>query len=114
MFGKPTWFRPKVIGYGLKPVTWQGWAYTLTWAGVLLVPFWALLLRQQVVEALAWLGCSIAALGYDVWQIRRGMVPPVVAARAGARQAHEGIWFLADENAAGPVATRNYDLKLKR
>lgn len=114
MFGNPTWFRPKIIGYGLKPVTWQGWAYTLTWAVVLLVPFWALLMRHQVVEALAWLGCSVAFLCYDVWQIRRGLMPPVAAGRPGVPQANDGIWFLAEENAALPVATRNYDLKLKR
>lgn len=113
MFGKPSWFRPKAIGYGLKPVTWQGWVYSLAWAGVLLVPFWALLMRHQIVEALAWLGCSVAALGYDVWQIRRGMIPPVVRERPVARHANDGIWFLAEENAGTPVATRNYHLKLK-
>ena len=28
MFGKPNWFRPKTFGWGLTPITWQGWAYT--------------------------------------------------------------------------------------
>ena len=114
MFGKPNWFRPKMIGYGLKPVTWQGWAYTLTWAAILLLPFLALLLRHQPVEALTWLGCSVGVLAYDVWQIRRAMIPPVVAARTAPQQAGDGVWFLGEENAAQPVATRNYDLKLKR
>lgn len=113
MFGKPNWFRPKMIGWGLKPVTWQGWAYTAGWAGVLLVPFWALLMRHQAIEALTWLACGIGVLCYDVWQIRRDMIPPV-AGRQTARQGNDGIWFLGEDNAASPVATRNYDLKLKR
>jgi hypothetical protein len=30
MFGKPQWFaRRKYLGWGLMPITWQGWAYTL-------------------------------------------------------------------------------------
>jgi hypothetical protein len=112
MFGKPAWFRPKLIGWGLKPVTWQGWAYTAIWAGVLLFPFWALLMRYQALEGLTWLGCGIAVLAYDVWQIRRGLIPPVAAAGAPA-QTNDGVWFLGDE-VAKPVATRNFDLKLKR
>jgi hypothetical protein len=113
MYGKAEWFRPKMTGFGLRPVTWQGWAYTLAWAGIILTPFWALLMRHQPLESLTWLGCSIGVLAYEVWHIRRGMVPPVVASPP-ARQASEGVWFLGDENAAKPVATRNYDLKLKR
>ena len=111
MFGKSAWFRPKIVGWGLKPVTWQGWAYTATWAGVLLVPFWALLVRHQAMEALTWLGCSLGVLVYDVWQIRRGMIPPIVTAPSPA--GNDGVWFLGDE-AAKPVAMRNFDLKLKR
>ncbi len=30
-------FRPKRYGYGLYPVTWQGWMLTLALVGVLLV-----------------------------------------------------------------------------
>ncbi len=113
MFGKPAWFRPKLIGWGLKPVTWQGWAYTAAWGAVLLLPFWALLLRHQSMEALTWLGCCMGVLRYDVWQIRRGLVPPVAAGNQVAAQPNDGVWFLGDE-AAKPVATRNFDLKLKR
>ncbi|HUE69913.1 MAG TPA: hypothetical protein VMP01_03405 [Pirellulaceae bacterium] len=113
MFGKPAWFRPKLIGWGLKPVTWQGWAYTAAWAGVLLLPFWALLMRHQPLEALTWLGCGIGVLFYDAAQIRRGMIPPVAVAANAPAQANDGVWFLGDE-VAKPVATRNFDLKLKR
>ena len=37
MFGKPQWFREKKLGWGLTPVTWQGWVYALVWAAVLVV-----------------------------------------------------------------------------
>jgi len=39
MFGKPNWFRPKTFGWGLTPITWQGWAYTAVWGGLLVAPF---------------------------------------------------------------------------
>ena len=46
MFGKPHWFRPKRFGWGLTPVTWQGWVYVLVWIAVLLGAY--LLLLTQV------------------------------------------------------------------
>lgn len=30
----PVWFRPKRYGFGATPVTWQGWALTLGFVGV--------------------------------------------------------------------------------
>lgn len=27
MIGKPEWFKKKKFGWGLTPVTWQGWVY---------------------------------------------------------------------------------------
>ncbi len=39
MFGKPEWFRPKSFGWGLTPITWQGWLYTAAWSAVMIVPF---------------------------------------------------------------------------
>ena len=46
MFGKPNWFRPKTFGWGLTPITWQGWAYTGGWVGLLVAPFSLLLIAQ--------------------------------------------------------------------
>ena len=63
-------------------------------------------------EALAWLGCSLGLLWYDVAQIRRSLIPPVVARPQPARSTGDGIWFLGDETPR--VATQNFDLKLKR
>src|SRR5262245_32600048 len=75
MFGKPQWFVPKSFGWGLHPVTWQGWAYTGVWTSLIVVPFLILLTRYQpgegprVMEASIWLGASVSALVYDVYLI---------------------------------------------
>lgn len=41
MIGKPAWFRPRKAGWGIYPITWQGWVYVgsilaLCFAGMLL------------------------------------------------------------------------------
>ena len=33
----PDWFAPKRYGYGATPITWQGWALTLGFVGVLIL-----------------------------------------------------------------------------
>jgi hypothetical protein len=71
MFGKSEWFQPKTVGWGLHPVTWQGWMYALSWMGVIAAPFVALITRQQAPESLIWLTASLAALLWDVRAIRR-------------------------------------------
>lgn len=35
MYRKAEWFRPKSIGWGLTPITWQGWVWTLGWSAAL-------------------------------------------------------------------------------
>ena len=71
MFGKPQWFRPKTFGWGLTPVTWQGWVYTLIWCGLLIGPFNLLLIRGQSGEAIVWL---FAAIGLLIWDVRTILV----------------------------------------
>ena len=73
MFGKPHWFRPKTFGWGLTPITWQGWVYTLGWCLLLIGPFNLLLLRGQSVEAVVWLVAAIGLLVWDVYGILRAM-----------------------------------------
>jgi len=73
MFGKPEWFRPKRFGWGLTPITWQGWVYTAIWSLVMIVPFLLLLLRSQSPEAMLWLTATIALLLWDVYLILRAM-----------------------------------------
>ncbi len=66
MFGKPEWFVPKRFGWGLTPVTWQGWVYTGIWAAVLSLPFVALLLTKGWVEAVVWMVVMMVLLVVDV------------------------------------------------
>ena len=50
MFGKPQWFRPKAIGWGLTPISWQGWAYTALWSAAIAGPFLLLLVSGKPIE----------------------------------------------------------------
>ena len=82
MFGKPQWFRPKAIGWGLIPISWQGWLYAGGWTGAISLPFLLLIGRHQPVEAMAWLTLGLGALTCDVWQILRGFrAPPASSSR---------------------------------
>lgn len=66
MFGKPEWFVPKRFGWGLTPVTWQGWVYAGVWSAVLSLPFVALLLAKGWVEAVVWMAAMMVLLVIDV------------------------------------------------
>jgi hypothetical protein len=118
MFGKPQWFRPKAIGWGLIPVSWQGWTYSAGWALVIGLPFLLLLGRHQALEAMTWLGLSAGALTYDVWHILRSFGAPrgggSGAPAAGAPKSDDNILYILDSRPGQPVATRNYNLQLRR
>ena len=73
MFGKPRWFRPRVLGWGLTPITWQGWGYTAIWAGVLLGPYLWLVCRGEIWIASIVEATLIAVLVFDTWQILRAI-----------------------------------------
>ena len=73
MFGKAEWFAPKKFGWGLTPVTKEGWIYTGVWAGILILPFLLLLLIGKWPEGLIWLAFSIGVLILDVKLILRAM-----------------------------------------
>lgn len=73
MFGKPEWFVPKRIGWGLTPVTWQGWVYALVWGVIIAAPFVGLLLSRGVVEAIIWMAAAMGFLIVDVRIILRGI-----------------------------------------
>jgi hypothetical protein len=66
MFGNPVWFREKEVGWGLVPVTWQGWLYAAAWLAVVACPFVLLVERQQAIEALIWMAASSSTLAWDV------------------------------------------------
>lgn len=116
MFGQPNWFRAKKFGWGLVPITWQGWAYTGAWVTALVVPFWGLLAQDQphVPEALTWLACGIGLLCLDVRSILKAMNPTVATASV-VRSApkDDGILYILDDSPA-QLATRNYNLQLRR
>jgi hypothetical protein len=73
MFGKPEWFQTKVVGWGLQPKVWQGWAYSLAWMGVMAIPFAAMISRRQVPEACIWLALTWGMLIRDVSNIRQAV-----------------------------------------
>ena len=73
MFGKPEWFRTKVVGWGLQPRVWQGWAYSLAWMAATAMPFVALISRRQVPEACIWLLLTGGMLIWDVANIRQAV-----------------------------------------
>lgn len=107
MFGKPNWFRPKAFGWGLTPITWQGWAYTGGWVGLLVAPFSLLLLAHKELEALVWLACGGGLMFYDVRSILQAMKPPVV------KKPQEDVLYIGPESGAAEFATRKYDMRLR-
>ncbi len=109
MFAKPHWFRKKRVGWGLVPVTWQGWVYALVWLLVLCLPFVWLVGRQLAPEALIWLVAAGGLLLWEVRQIRRAMRPPVDSAET----AGDVVYIGDDEAPPDHLATRKFDLHLR-
>lgn len=103
MFGKPNWFRPKTFGWGLVPVTWQGWIYSLVWALIISAPFLFLLLRTQWIEAVVWM---VAAIGVLTWDVRA-----ILRAINAAEQAN--TFYIGEDDAEDHVETENYDLHVR-
>jgi hypothetical protein len=110
MFGKPEWFEAKKIGWGLRPVTWQGWAYTGAWASAIGVPFVALLANSGFWESLVWMAASIGLLVWDVRQIRREL--------PGSQKAdsppEDDVLYIGDEEPGQRLATARFDMELRR
>lgn len=104
MFGKPEWFKKKKWGWGLTPITWQGWVYTLVWSGVICGPFTLLVSRAQIVEALIWMGATISFLCFDVFATMKKMK---------AQNDLQNLYFIDDETPDSPVSTETFDLHLK-
>lgn len=115
MFGKPQWFVPKKFGWGLRPVTWQGWAYSLVWAAMIAAPFVLLLTRSQPLEAGVWMLASCSALFYDVYlilqQMRGGPAKKAKPTAAEGLKTPNDVLYIGDD--AEPVATRNFQLRRK-
>lgn len=118
MFGKPNWFRPKAIGWGLVPISWQGWLYSAGWGGAIALPFLLLIGRHQPIEAAVWLMLGLGGLAYDVRQILRAIQGPrrtqVAAPVAAAAKLDDNVLYILDSRPGQPVATRNYNLQVRR
>ena len=105
MFGKPEWFREKTIGWGLFPITWQGWAYALVWTGLIIGPFIGLLSTGRVPESLVWMGASI---GFVCWDVRQ-----IMGEMHAAANPPEDLFYIDEETDTTQLATRSYDLHIR-
>jgi hypothetical protein len=106
MFGKPEWFREKKIGWGLDPISWQGWVYVFLWVNVLIVPFTVLLTRNQPLEAGVWIVTILAFMLREVYVMKRAL-----AEKADSPEQ------TANDQGSPPVdciETRNFDLERRR
>jgi len=114
MFGKPQWFRPKAIGWGLTPISWQGWTYTAGWAVAIAAPFVMLIASEKAVEAFIWMGLGLGALVYDVRQILLAMNPPKATPVATAAKHDDNVLYIMDDSQTHPrVATRGFNLQAR-
>ena len=114
MFGKPQWFRPKAIGWGLTPISWQGWAYTALWSAAIAGPFLLLLVSGKPIESFIWMGLGTGALAYDVRQILLAMNPPKAAPEATVVKHDDNVLYIMDDSQTHPrVATRGFNLQAR-
>jgi hypothetical protein len=114
MFGKPQWFRPKAIGWGLVPISWKGWAYTALWAAAISGPFVLLLGSGKAAEAFIWMGLGLGGLVYDVRQILLAMNPPKPAVAPVAAKADDNVLYIMDDSQTHErVAPRGYRLQTR-
>jgi hypothetical protein len=102
MFGKPEWFTQKKLGWGLHPTSWQGWAYTAAWGGVIAAPFVGMMAFGKWPEAAVWLVASAGALVWDVKSIIAAKHP----------QPKKDVLYIGDDEDS--VQTSKLDLRLRR
>lgn len=103
MFGKPDWFRAKTWGWGLTPITWQGWAYTAAWTAVTCLPFVAFTSFNRWPEAIIWIVASVAALFWDVKNILAAKHP----------EPAKDVLYIGDEE-GDSIQTSKLDLRLRK
>lgn len=104
MFGKPEWFKPKVFGWGLNPVTKQGWIYTGVWLGVLLLPYFGLWATQGLAFGLVWLAFAVGVLIWDVKDILSQMKK---------EKDDENVIQINDDDESTTLATRKYEMEIR-
>jgi hypothetical protein len=57
------WFRPKTVGYGATPTTWEGWLLTAGSCGVIGVATVLLVMARKLPDLPMWL----AVTGWFLW-----------------------------------------------
>jgi hypothetical protein len=107
MFGKPQWFREKTVGWGLTPVTWQGWAYVAGWVAMIVVPAVLVVASTGVLYALVWVAAAAGLLLWDVYQILQAKRSPKKPAPAA------DVLYIGDEEDNSRLATKRYDMRLR-
>ena len=110
MFGNPQWFKPKTIGWGLVPITWQGWLYSVGWGGTAVVPFLLLVGRHQPFEAMAWMLFIVVAFVCDVRHIL-GAIHTSKKTSSDSASRSDDVLYIMDSQPCHAAATRNYQLR---
>lgn len=87
MMGRPEWFARRSVGWGMTPVTWQGWLYAFVWLLLIAVPFNLLLAYDQGGPAVTWMALAATVLVLDAKKILAAMPPEPAAAAASASPA---------------------------
>ena len=104
MFGKPDWFKAKRFGWGITPISWQGWSYTATWVGIVILPFLLLIGQHLAVESILWLTAAMGTLVWDVRQI-------LTAMRSVADK--DVLYIDESETLSEQFVTRNFEFRLR-
>ncbi len=104
MFGKPDWFKAKRFGWGITPISWQGWSYTANWVGIVILPFLLLIGQHLAVESILWLTAAMGTLVWDVRQI-------LTAMRSVADK--DVLYIDESETLSEQFATRNFEFRLR-
>jgi uncharacterized membrane protein len=61
------WFRPKTYGYGVTPISWEGWAITLAYVAVVLAGVLGIAQRNTATAWLSAIAVIVLATGAMVF-----------------------------------------------
>ncbi|MEQ8784874.1 MAG: hypothetical protein RIC55_01185 [Pirellulaceae bacterium] len=115
MFGKAQWFRPSRGAKGIVPATWQGWAYTAAWGGVVAFPAAALAANVGLFQSLIWLAASGGMWFVDVMQVRRDMNPsPAASSPSSTPAVDENVLYIGDDETTDRLATQHFEMQLRK
>lgn len=93
MSGTRPWFKPKYVGYGATPITWEGWALVAAFALANAAAAWFLLVRGAAAGEGPSIGRIVAFVAVDLVLVA-GLVIVSKAKTAG-----EWRWRRGDRDA---------------